>query len=223
MLKQKHHPKSSEEVERVSDAEALSLIREVLDRLPSAELSALTPELIQSSHEAIDELGEVLGRILKGASVAASSATWVGQSWIGPNCLIGPQCIVGPNAFLTQSVLLTFGVRVGFCVEIDTSVLFDQAKVSHTAFVGSSNFGRAVNAGFGFVATTGRLNGEQVRVRIDSAPPAHIVSRASHHGVVVGNNTRLGASVLTMPGSTIAPNLLIEPMKRISGIFSGAD
>ena len=119
MLKPKHQPKPSSEVERITDAEALELIAAVLHHLPNAQLEELTSDQILSSHEAIDGLGSALSELLKGRSLAARSAHWAGQSWIGPNCLIGPDCIVGPNSYLCQSALLTRGVRVGFSVEID--------------------------------------------------------------------------------------------------------
>ena len=223
MEKPKHHPKPSNKIVPISDLKVISIIKDVINAVGPAELIDMEEKSLRSCHQAVDNLKNALKSILGGNSIIAKSATLSGVSWIGPDCIVGPKCIVGPNSYLRQSVVLTESVRVGFNVEIDTSILFKNVKISHTAFIGSSSLAQNVNAGYGFVTTTGRLNREKIRIKVDTVPPKHIVSTASHHGVVVGAGTMFGAEVITMPGATVAPGLLIEPRKTLSSIYVGSE
>ncbi len=178
-------------------------------------------ERIVMAHEAIDSLEPRMEETANALVEVATSARVHPTAVLGDYVCIGENVVVGPHCYLRSYVVLMPGVKLGFGVELDRVVLHADVKIAHHACVGRSIVGPRCNLGFGCVVATRRLSGKPVffgTPRGTTAPRR--VSPRTHHGAVIGADVYAGVNVSLMPGSTVAPGLLLGPNREYRGFVA---
>lgn len=133
---------------------------------------------------------------------------------IGDEVFIGENVRVGPFCFLRSKTILFPNVILGYGVELDRIILFDGVKISHVTNFGRSIIGNRSNFGYGNVIATKRLEGQ---VRAQYAEKDSFLSKARHHGGVIGADVVTGVNVSFMPGTSVVPGSRILPCTLIKG------
>ncbi len=139
-----------------------------------------------------------------------SNVTIQGPVLIGKNveiqsgALIRPGTIIGDNA------------SVGHSSEVKHAILGNKAKVASLAFVGDSILGKSARIGSGTILANRRFDQKNITIKIDGEK---IDTELDFFGSIIGDNTRLGANVSSLPGAFIGPYTWILPSLQIRGFI----
>ena len=139
-----------------------------------------------------------------------SNVTIQGPVLIGKNveiqsgALIRPGTIIGDNA------------SVGHCSETKHCILQNKSKVASLAFVGDSILGKSARIGSGTILANRRFDQSNIKIKFDDKK---IDTDSDFFGSVIGDNTRLGANVASLPGTFIGPYTWILPGLQVRGFI----
>lgn len=179
----------------------------VFDRLPGAvaeavgDTTTINGELV--GHVDID--GPVFigdgARIHSGVSLRGP--VWIGRnssvrhgSLIRAGTMIGDECVVGHDA------------------EIKASLCMSGSKMQSGVFVGDSLLGLGTRLGSGTILSNRRFAQDPIRLG-SSAVGAD--TKRSFLGAVLGDNVRLGANVVTAPGTMVGPFTWVSSLVSLYG------
>ena len=143
-------------------------------------------------------------------SIIYNDVTIIGPVYIGKNVEIMPGVVLRPGTIIGDKC------SIGHGSEVKNSVLFNGAKVSSLAFVGDSVLGKSARVGSGVITANRKFDQSNVSVTIEGEK---IDLEADFFGCLLGDNSRLGANVVTQPGTHIGPNTWIFPMTSVRGFI----
>lgn len=149
-----------------------------------------------------------------GKNVVIKEKVFIGEETIigdntvinGP-CFIGNRCKIGASNVLRGPVNLEEGVVTGAFAEIKNCIIGKDTHV-HSGYFGDSIIGENCRFGAGFVVANRRIDRQNVSAIVKGQK---IDTGSSYFGFVMGNNTRVGINVSTMPGVLIGSNCVIGP------------
>lgn len=180
-----------------------------------AWLDAIYPwDLLELNNHALKTLPpDIHGTIENGVftssvtSVGTSSRIRSGSYLTGP-ALIGGFCNIGPAAILGPGVSIGDNVSIGpFCV-INNSIIGDDVVIGPGAVIENSIIGPGCSIGAHFSACSGKaeinINGEWL---------------LQQAGAIIGDNCRLEASVIALPGVILGNESCVKAMRTITGRF----
>lgn len=139
-----------------------------------------------------------------------SNVTIQGPVLIGKNveiqsgALIRPGTIIGDNA------------SVGHCSETKHCILQNKSKVASLAFVGDSILGKSARIGSGTILANRRFDQSNIKIKYYDEK---LDTGSDFFGSAVGDNTRLGANVASLPGTFIGPYTWVLPGLQIRGFI----
>lgn len=108
---------------------------------------------------------------------------------------------------LVRTSMLGENTRIGFNCEVAKSYFLGDTKIAHQNVILDSIIGKGVWFG-GYSATANvLLTRKNVRYRLEDKL---VDTGTDHFGTVVGNNSRIGAYVLILPGRQIPPSSMIQ-------------
>lgn len=108
---------------------------------------------------------------------------------------------------LVRASMLGENTRIGFNCEIAKSYFLGDTKIAHQNVILDSIIGKGVWFG-GYSATANvLLTRANVRYRLEDKL---VDTGTDHFGAVVGNNSKIGAYVLILPGRQIPPGSMIQ-------------
>jgi len=166
-------------------------------------------------------------RFIENWDLAFSKATKNIQPYVSPTAIIHPSAIIGenvyidddvyigPNCYLRSNIILFKGVKLGFSVELDRIILSNNVKIAHVTNLGRAIVGKGCNFAYGNVIATKNLVGK-IKVHYDHS--SYFLSKASHHGCVIGDNVITGVNVSFMPGCSVYPQSKIFPYTMVKGM-----
>ena len=143
-------------------------------------------------------------------TIIHSNVTIQGPVLIGKNveiqsgALIRPGTIIGDNA------------SVGHGSEVKNAILQNKAKVASLSFVGDSILGRSARIGSGTILANRRFDQKNIYAKINGEK---IDTGSDFFGSIIGDSTRLGANVTSLPGSFIGPYTWILPTIQVRGFI----
>lgn len=125
----------------------------------------------------------------------------------GP-CYIGKNTVVGNNALVRNYAHIGNNCVVGFSTEIKNCYVGDNCWF-HQAYAGDSVIANNCHMTAGSITANFRLDEKTIKVEIFSK--GEIDSGLRYLGVIMGENSKLGCNVTTMPGKKVGPNSIVGP------------
>lgn len=199
-------------------------------------LDIKTPKFLKNEfdkddwYEVIGKLRDLLDENIK-ESVILSPVKKVsinGKVYIGKNCKIaeyvvidGPCFIdddveIGPGVYIRPGSVISKYCSVGHASEIKNSIMMEHSKVANHVLLTDSIIGVSARLG-GHCETTNR-NFDQSNIYWNFEKEK-INSNLDKLGVILGEQSRLGGGVFTLPGTTIGRNTFVSTMTVVSGFI----
>ena len=135
-------------------------------------------------------------------TVIYNDVTIIGPVYIGRNVEIMPGAVIRPYTIIGDNC------SIGHGSELKHAVLFSGAKVASLSFVGNSVLGAGARIGSGVITANRRFDQKNANVKIDGH--RHDLE-SDFFGLVLGDNSRVGANCVTQPGTHIGPNSWVFP------------
>ncbi len=124
----------------------------------------------------------------------------------GP-CYIGNDCVIGTHSLVREYTDLEEGVVIGAFAEV-ARCLFQEGASTHAGYFGDSIFDRGARAGAGTVTANVKVHRDEIRPTVRGE---RVSTRLRSLGAIVGADTQLGISVMTMPGVLIGARSFVAP------------
>jgi UDP-N-acetylglucosamine diphosphorylase / glucose-1-phosphate thymidylyltransferase / UDP-N-acetylgalactosamine diphosphorylase / glucosamine-1-phosphate N-acetyltransferase / galactosamine-1-phosphate N-acetyltransferase len=165
--------------------------------------------------EALKRIGELFGGLSKttiltevGEHVSISGPVHIGKGTkIHPFVTIEGPVIIGENVSIRSHSIIRSHAYIGSkCVvghsaDVKRSICLNGAKMQCGVFVGDSILGCSARIGSGVILANRKFNQTEVAFR-DKEQKSH-KSGLEFFGAIVGRHCRLGANVVTYPGTII--------------------
>ena len=139
-----------------------------------------------------------------------SGVTIEGPVYIGKNVEIKPGAYIIPGSIISDNC------SIGFNSEIKSAVLQKGAKVASLAFVGDSILGKSARIGSGVITANRRFDQDTIKVKINNEKED---TKTDYFGLVIGDNSRIGANSASFPGTFIGPYTWIFPLTQVHGFI----
>jgi len=169
-------------------------------------------------------------KIAKSAQIA-KNATIAGNVIIGENvkiyegaaikgpCYIGDNSVIGNNSVARDYCDLENGAMVGAFCEAARCIFQPDVHI-HSGYFGDSIFDRGVRMGAGAITTNVRVDRGEIFVLAKKEQNGvknitKINTKLKSFGVIIGQNSKIGARATFMPGRFIGKNCQIGPNQLI--------
>lgn len=124
----------------------------------------------------------------------------------GP-CYIGNDCVIGSHSLVREYTDLEDGVVIGAHAEVARS-LFQEGASTHSGYFGDSIFDRGARVGASTVTANVKAYRDEVKPVVKGE---RVPTGLRSLGAIVGADTQLGISVMTMPGILIGARSFVGP------------
>jgi UDP-N-acetylglucosamine diphosphorylase / glucose-1-phosphate thymidylyltransferase / UDP-N-acetylgalactosamine diphosphorylase / glucosamine-1-phosphate N-acetyltransferase / galactosamine-1-phosphate N-acetyltransferase len=132
----------------------------------------------------------------------------------GP-AIIGPGATVGVHAYLREGVFLGANSRIGPMCEVKSSFIFSNSSVAHLNYVGHSLIGSRVNLEAGAV-TAVHFNEREDKSIHARWMGQFLLTNVEKFGAVIGDDCKLGANSVIMPGTILKPGRIVARLELIN-------
>lgn len=130
--------------------------------------------------------------------------------------LIGKNVEIQSGALIRPGSIIGDGCCVGHCSEIKHSILQNKSKVASLAFAGDSILGKSARLGSGTILANRRFDQSNIKIKIGEEK---VDTNTDFFGSIIGDNTRFGANVASLPGTFIGPFTWILPTLQVRGFI----
>ena len=128
--------------------------------------------------------------------------------------LIGKNVEIQAGALIRPGTIIGDNCCIGHSSEVKHAILQNKSKVASLAFVGDSILGKSARIGSGVILANRRFDQKNITIKIDGEK---IDTGSDFFGSIIGDSTRLGANVATLPGTFIGPYTWILPGLQVRG------
>lgn len=164
---------------------------------------------------------------IAGSAQIAKSAIVEGNVVIGENvkifegavvkgpCYLGDNTVIGNNSIVRDYCDLEEGALVGALCEVARTVFQPNVHI-HSGFIGDSILASGARIGAGAITTNVRIDRGEVSVLVKKESQGvkkidKVATGLKSLGVIVGENSKIGARATFMPGRFIGKNCLVGP------------
>jgi bifunctional UDP-N-acetylglucosamine pyrophosphorylase/glucosamine-1-phosphate N-acetyltransferase len=144
--------------------------------------------------------------VIDGKVIIEEGARILDYAVIKGPCFIGKHATIGTHTLVRAYSCIEEGASIGCFTEIRNSRIGIGTSI-HSGFVGDSIIGNETRIGAGFCTANRRLDRGIIKVSVNDD---RIASETSRLGVLVGDHSKIGIKVSTMPGTVIAPEMVIN-------------
>lgn len=176
------------------------------------DLLAIKNYLLKNIKHKIDKQAYISQTALIKPPVVIGKKALVGDFAIieGP-AYIGDKAVVGAYSCLRKKSILEKGAEIQRYTDVSNSLIFSNAHL-HSGFLGDSIVGQDCRIGAGFISANKRLDRKEIYSFVKGIKtPTGLTS----FGVVVGQVSKIGIRVSTMPGKLIGKNCFVKPGKIV--------
>lgn len=160
----------------------------------------------------IEENVKIMGNVYIGEGTKIERGCIIqGPAYIGKNCTLMYNSYIRPGTILGDNCV------IGFCTEVKHTIMRDGSKVSDLAFVGDSIIGKNSRIGSGVIIANRGFSQSKVIIKDENKQPVELGREAI--GVILGDNSRIGANCTTSPGTFIGKFTWIYPHTCIHGFI----
>jgi NDP-sugar pyrophosphorylase family protein len=169
---------------------------DALNKLPQFLKSLVGTE--QHIDGVVEAGAQLHGPVYVGAgSIVHSGVVLEGPVYIGKNVTIRPHANIRHGAYLGDNCV------IGHSADVKNTLALHGCKIQDGTFAGDSILGTNARIGSGAIVANRKFNQSNIRVTYaDSA----IDSQRDFLGAFIGDDARLGANVVTSPGTVIGPH-----------------
>ncbi|MEN9407039.1 MAG: hypothetical protein RLZZ455_255 [Candidatus Parcubacteria bacterium] len=128
----------------------------------------------------------------------------------GP-CFLGENAYVGTNAILRNNVIVESGAVVGANMEVKHSIIM-ASTTTHSGYIGDSVIGKSCKLAAFFCTGNVRIDREPVSVIVKEQK---VDSGQRSLGVCIGDHSKVGIRVSTMPGVLIGKHVVVGPSTTV--------
>ena len=153
--------------------------------------------------------GELLGEVTFIGNYYIGKKTKIyGNVTIEGPVYIGENVEIKPGAYIRPGTIISDNCSIGFNSEVKAAVLQKGAKVASLAFVGDSILGKSARIGSGVITANRKFDQSNIRD-----------TESDFFGLVLGDNSRMGANSASLPGTFIGPYTWIFPLTQVRGFI----
>lgn len=180
--------------------ESLKRLKEMVDRRiqPFIDPSVKIGEFVVIEGNVLISKNTVIhpNVVIKGPAIIGEGVEISPGAYIRPYSVIGDYCVIGHGA------------------EIKHSLLLNHCKVQTNTFVGDSIIGKSARVGSGTITANRRFDQKEVGMKFEGI---YYPYGSDFFGCILGDYSRLGANVTTLPGTMIGPYTWVMPSVRLEG------
>jgi bifunctional UDP-N-acetylglucosamine pyrophosphorylase/glucosamine-1-phosphate N-acetyltransferase len=181
--------------------------------LDANEIMLKQSKLKPSRKARIEKYAIVKGDVHIGDGTLVKAGSYIeGPVFIGKDCDIGPNCYIRPYTTILDRC------HIGNAVEVKNSILMSNTKIGHLSYIGDSIIGHHCNFGAGTTIANLRFDNDGIMIEVKGALRN---SGRRKFGCLMGDNVKTGINVSIMPGRSIYPNAVIEPMTTVKNTIYG--
>ncbi len=178
-----------------------------------------------------DRLTEWLGDELVINGTVESGATITGPAYIGSGSVIHPgveiqgpvyignNCSIRHGALVRSGTILGQECVVGHDAEVKNSLCMSGSKMQSGVFVGDSILGLGARLGSGTILANRRFSQDLVSLKVLDQK---LATETQFFGAVIGDYARLGANVVTAPGTVVGPYTWVASLVSLQGFVPRA-
>jgi bifunctional UDP-N-acetylglucosamine pyrophosphorylase/glucosamine-1-phosphate N-acetyltransferase len=194
----------------------LSLVSTLPDllRVGSEELARILDGKLTLDSQVTESTIDISGSVYIGAGTKIHS----GVSISGP-VYIGRNCSIRHGAQLRAGTILGDDCVVGHDAEIKNSICMAGAKMQNGVFIGDSILGLGARVGSGTILSNRKF--DQGIVRLGSGD-VKVPTDRQFFGAILGDYVRLGANVVTSPGTLVGPYTWVTSLVNLYGFVPRA-
>lgn len=160
----------------------------------------------------IDNNVKIVGNVYIGEGTKIQSGCIIeGPVYIGKNCQIMYNSYVRPGTIMGNDCV------IGFSTEVKHTIMRDGSKISDLAFVGDSILGKNARVGSGVIVANRAFNQSNVMVKDENKNKIDLNREVM--GIILGDNSRIGANSTTSPGTFIGKFTWIYPHTCVHGFI----
>ena len=185
--------------------------------------------------EVLNAINSYIKKFMKDENMQINKAIEIGQfcsikgnyfidegTKIHPNVTIQGPVLIGKNVEIQSGALIRPGTiigdnaSVGHGSEVKHAIIQNKAKVASLAFVGDSILGKSARIGSGVILANRRFDQKNIIAKIKTEK---VDTNTDFFGSIIGDNSRLGANVASLPGTFIGPYTWILPGLQVRGFI----
>lgn len=160
----------------------------------------------------IEENVKIMGNVYIGEGTKIESGCIIqGPVYIGKNCQLMYNSYIRPGTIMDDNCV------VGFCTEVKHTIMRNGSKISDLAFVGDSIIGENARIGSGVIVANRAFSQSEVIIKDENKQPVNLGRESI--GIILGDNSRVGANCTTSPGTIIGKFTWIYPHTCINGFI----
>jgi bifunctional UDP-N-acetylglucosamine pyrophosphorylase/glucosamine-1-phosphate N-acetyltransferase len=189
-----------------------------------SQISALAQDRKDRLTEWIGDELVINGTLESGVSITgpvyigSGSVIHTGVEIQGP-VYIGENCSVRHGAQIRSGTILGEGCVVGHSAEIKNSLCMSGSKMQSGVFVGDSILGLGARLGSGTILANRRFDQDLVSIRVLDQK---LAMEVQFFGALIGDYARLGANVVTAPGTVVGPHTWVASLVSLQGFVPRA-
>ena len=151
----------------------------------------------------IQENVKIMGSVYIGEGTEIEAGCIIqGPVYIGKNCKIMYHSYIRPGTVLGNDCV------IGFSTEIKHTIMRDGSKVSDLAFVGDSIIGKNSRIGSGVIVANRGFNQSEITIKDENRNVINLGRETI--GIILGDNSRIGANCTTSPGTFIGKHVYMD-------------
>jgi NDP-sugar pyrophosphorylase family protein len=160
------------------------------------------------------------------ASITVSGPVYIGSGTVihsgvaieGP-VYIGDNCSIRHGALIRSGTILGEGCVVGHGAEVKNSLCMSGSKMQSGVFVGDSILGLGARLGSGTILANRRFDQGLITLK---ASDQKFPTGVQFFGAAIGDYARLGANVVTAPGTLVGPYTWVASLVSLQGFVPRA-
>ncbi|MEK6783736.1 MAG: DapH/DapD/GlmU-related protein [Bacteroidota bacterium] len=129
--------------------------------------------------------------------------------------IIGPDCFIAANCYLRGGVFLMLHNSIGPGCELKSSFIFPDSNLAHFNFIGDSIIGSNVNFEAGSI-TANHFNEREEKEISVLMNGKRLRTHVQKFGTVVGDNSKIGANAVLLPGTLLASSSIVNRLELIN-------
>lgn len=130
--------------------------------------------------------------------------------------IIGSNCTIRPSALIRSGTVIGNNCVIGNHAEIKNSIIFDFAKLQSGCFVGDSIIGKGARVASGVILANRRFDQKPVTIKFKDKKYETGIEK---FGCILGDYSRLGANVVTSPGTLIGSHVWVYSSTSVYGFI----